>query len=92
MGGHSGTRVARHTPILLVGGNRFAVTKAQLALVARCKASKTGVVFLRGPEVRTAEILQALHAGVLTDDGSVVLSGHVDGERWSFKLKEGVST
>jgi hypothetical protein len=91
MGGHSGSRTGRHTPLISTSSNTFAVSKAQREIVKRAFASKTGTLFIRGGEVRSAKSLEMIGAGTVTDEGSLGAPGtNTDGERWVFTLAKGV--
>jgi hypothetical protein len=89
MGGHSGKAVAAHTPIVTMGGHAFAVSVAQRKIIERA-IREGGATYVRGPEVRTARSLTLL--GDLQDDGNMLNDrGRVDGERWTFTVKNGVA-
>ena len=89
MGGRSGSRTAAHTLIALDAvGTRFAVSSAQARLIE--KAGRDGGRFVYGREVVSAQKLASLKLGVLEDNGSLGQGGNTDGERWFFKLVEGV--
>ena len=92
MGGHSGSAVAAHTPVVKVGAVHFALTAAQQRLVARALSCR-GSTFVRGQEVRSAQKLVLLGVGTLIDDGAFGSgsSSNNDGERWTFTLAAGVS-
>ncbi len=93
MGGRSGSVVARHTPILSHGGNHYTISPAQMRIVKRALEHK-GACYVKGVEVRSAQKLVDGGYGMLTDDGSFGPkqgASNTDGERWTFKLAEGVS-
>lgn len=67
MGGHSGTRTASHTPIVERGGNRFAITPAQMRLLEKAR-SINGSVLLTASEKRSAVSLVLGGFGTLSDE------------------------
>jgi hypothetical protein len=91
MGGRSGRATAAHTPLIRYGDARFAVSTAQLELV---RASlERGGIYVKGARVRSAALLVRLGVATLTDDGAFgpkAGASNIDGERWTFKVVEGV--
>lgn len=84
MSGRTGSAVGRNTPIVEVGGNRYAVTRAQYALLKRV-LDVGGAIYVSGGAVRTARSMGSW--GRLTDNGALgTRSSNVDGERYTFEL------
>lgn len=81
MGGHSGTRVAPHTPLVGIGDNWYAVTEAQFRIITRAIAAG-GSTQVIGREVKVARNASSF-------GGLSCISGP-SGERWTYTLKKGV--
>jgi hypothetical protein len=92
--GKSGSRTAKHTNLVRFAssGNRYFITKAQARIISRAKAGG-GACYVKGSEVRSARALVARMVATLRDDGAFGRdkSSNVDGERWWFELKDGVT-
>ena len=89
-GGTSGSAVAAHTLLVKKGGQSFAVSRAQHALLSRTVNSAVKSVYVKGAEVRTARAIAPL-LGTLGDDGALEEGRNTDGERWFFTIDPGVS-